>query len=56
MALLAEPHNDYSIMPYGPNLFVLLKLSFSFINIPYKKMEVNGFFCRYFRVLCYLSA
>ena len=43
-------------MAPGPNPFVLLKLSFGFINIPYKKMKVNGFFYKLFLALCYIPA
>ena len=50
MALLAAPHNDYSVLPWDPNAFHLLQSLFGFINIPYKKMKVNGFFLRLFFV------
>ena len=56
MALLAAPHNDYSVMPCGPNAFDLLQSLFGFINIPYKKMKVNGFFFGYFSSICYIPA
>jgi hypothetical protein len=56
MAPLAAPHNDHAVMSRGPNPFLLLIPSFGFINIPYKKMEVNGFFFRFFQPLCYIPA
>ena len=56
MARLAAPHNDYSVIPCGSNALIILQASFGFINIPYKKMKVNGFFYKLFLALCYIPA
>lgn len=56
MARFAAPHNDFFVIPCGSNALILLQPSFGFINIPYKKMKVNGFFLWFFRLLCYIPA